>query len=254
MFTNIRYILLTALRDWLFAALMIGIIFCALVAHMLGSTALIETQEMTLAYSTASARVVIVTGLIIFACFHVRQAFDTKEIDVFLSRPITRSSLVFSYWLGFAALALLLVIPLVGLIAAQGILSQHGFLVWGLSLLVECWLMVAVSLFASFTLRSAVTSVMVSMGFYVLSRMMGFFIATTHSSFLFDVHWLNVLFTGSLKAISAIMPRLDFFAKSDWLIYGVKDPGDVRLFFLQALVFIPLLILATIADFRRKQF
>src|SRR5476649_1015236 len=111
MFTNVRYILLTALRDWLFAALLLGVIGCTLIAHMLGATALIETQEMTLSYSTASARVVIVTGLIVFTCFHVRSAFDTKEIDVFLSRPITRANLVFSYWLGFAAVALLLVIP-----------------------------------------------------------------------------------------------------------------------------------------------
>jgi hypothetical protein len=254
MFTNVRYILLTALRDWLFAALLLGVIACALVAHMLGSTALLETQEMTLSYSTASARVVIVTGLIVFACFHVRSAFDTKEIDVFLSRPITRSSLVFSYWLGFATLALLLVIPLLGLIAAQGILSQHGFLVWAVSLLVECWLVVAVALFAAFTLKSAVTSVMASMGFYVLARMMGFFIATTNSAFLFDTRWLNLTFTSALKAVSVIMPRLDFFAKSDWLIYGVRQQGDVNLFLLQAVIFIPLLILATIADFRRKQF
>lgn len=254
MFTNVRYILLTALRDWLFAALLLGVIACALVAHMLGSTALLETQEMTLSYSTASARVVIVTGLIVFACFHVRNAFDTKEIDVFLSRPITRSSLVFSYWLGFAALALLLIIPLLGLIAAQGILSQHGFLVWSISLLVECWLIVAVALFAAFTLKSAVTSVMASMGFYVLARMMGFFIATTNSAFLFDTRWLNLSFTYALKCVSVIMPRLDFFAKSDWLIYGVKEHGDANLFLLQALIFIPLLILATIADFRRKQF
>jgi ABC-type transport system involved in multi-copper enzyme maturation permease subunit len=233
---------------------MIGVIACTLIAHMLGATALIETQEMTLSYSTASARVVIVTGLIIFVCFHVRSAFDTKEIDVFLSRPITRATLVFSYWLGFATVALLLVIPVVALIAAQGILSRGGFTAWSLSLLVECWLMVALALFASFTLKSAVTSVMASMGFYVLARMMGFFIATTQSAFLFDKQWVNLLLTWSLKGVSVIMPRLDFFAKSGWLIYGVKDAGDVQWFLLQALIYIPLLVIATIIDFRRKQF
>ena len=64
----------------------------------------------------------------------------------------------------------------------------------------------------------------------------------------------RIVFGWSLKIISIFMPRLDFFAKSDWLIYGVKSPVDIHLFFAQALVFIPLLILATIADFRRKQF
>lgn len=254
MFTNVRYILLTALRDWLFAALMVGVIACTLIAHMLGATALIETQEMTLSYASASARVVIVAGLIVFACFHVRSAFDTKEIDVFLSRPITRSSLVFSYWLGFATVAFLLVIPVLGLIAVQGILSHQGFVIWAFSLLIECWLMVAVALFTSFTLKSAVTSVIASMGFYVLARMMGFFIATTQSAFLFEKAWVNMVLSSALKCVSIFMPRLDFFAKSDWLIYGAVPMSDIKLFFAQALIFIPFLISATIADFRRKQF
>ena len=254
MLTNVRYILLTALRDWLFAALMIGVIACALIAHMLGSTALVETQEMTLSYTSASARIVIITGLIIFACFHVRNAFDTKEIDVFLSRPITRSNLVFSYWVGFAAVAILLVIPTIVMITVQGVLNWKGFFFWSLSLLVECWLVLAIALFAAFTLKSAVTSTMASMGFYVLARMMGFFIATSQSGFVFDTQWINFILGHALKLVSTIIPRLDLFAKSDWLIYGLKNIQDLKLFIAQAAIFIPLLILATIADFRRKQF
>lgn len=254
MVTNIRYILLTALRDWLFVALMLGVIVCSMVAHMLGSTALVETQEMTLSYVSASTRIVIVSGLIVFACFHVRNAFDTKEIDMFLARPITRASLVLSYWLGFAVVATLLVLPTVGFVALQGLMDKTGFLLWTLSLLAECWLAVAVALFASFTLRSAVTSVLASMGFYVLGRMMGFFIITTKSAFLFEQQWVNTILTGALKGVSVIMPRLDFFAKSEWLIYGVRNMQDYQLGLVQALVFIPLLVLATIADFRRRQF
>ncbi len=254
MYTNVRYILLTALRDWLFGALMIGVIACSMVAHLLGGTALVETQEMTLSYVSASSRIVIVGGLIIFACFHVRNAFDTREIDMFLARPITRANLVFSYWLGFAVVATILVLPTVGFVALQGLLDKPGFIYWSISLLVECWLAVAVALFASFTLRSAVTSVLASIGFYVLGRMMGFFIITTKSAFLFDTQWLNAILTGSLKGVSVIMPRLDFFAKSEWLIYGVRNMQDYQLGLIQAGVFIPLLIFATIADFRRKQF
>ena len=228
MLTNIRYILLTALRDWLFLALMIGVVACSLIAHLLGSTALVETQEMTLSYVSASTRIVIVMGLIIFACFHVRNAFDTKEVDMFLARPVTRANLVFSYWLGFAVVATLLVLPTVGFVALQGLMDKTGFLLWTISLLAECWLAVAVALFTSFTLRSAVTSVLASIGFYVLGRMMGFFIITTKSAFLFDQQWLNAILTGALKGVSVIMPRLDFFAKSEWLIYGVKNMQDYQ--------------------------
>jgi len=251
MLTNIRYILLTALRDWLFAALMIGIIVCTLIAHMLGSTAIIENQEMTLAYTAASARIIIMIGLIVFTCFHIRNAFDTKEIDVFLSRPITRATLVFSYWLGFATVALLLVVPTIGLVAIQGLLSKSGFVFWSISLLVECWLVVASALLAAFMLGSAVTSIMISMGFYVFARMVGFFMATTQQS---GLHGVGAFPLEGVKSITTFMPRLDSFAKSEWLIYGLTQRHDFTLFMTQAVVFIVLLICVTIVNFRYKQF
>lgn len=246
MFTNIRYILLTALRDWLFVMLMAGLLTCVFISHMLGGTALIETQEMTIAYTSASARVLIITGLIVFTCFHVRNAFDTREIDVFLSRPITRSSLVFSYWFGFAVVATLLVIPTLIFIALQGTLSGKGFFFWSVSLMLECWLMVAVALFFAFTLKSSVTSTIASMGFYVFTRMMGFFIAMLQTT--------PGLEQQVLKFASVVLPRLDYFARSEWLVYGMKDIGEFRLYAAQAIICIPFLVLLTIIDFRRKQF
>jgi len=254
MLTNVRYILLTALRDWLFAVLMIGVLGCALIAHMLGGTALIETQEMTLSYTSASVRVIIIAGLITFTCFHIRNAFDTKEIDVFLSRPITRSNLVFSYWLGFAVVAVLLVLPTVVLLAVQGVINVKGFFFWSASMLIECWLVVAVSLFCAFTLRSAVTSTIASMGFYVVARMMGFFIAMSQTGYIFGQQSLNTVLIYALKLLSIIMPRLDSFARSDWLIYGLNNLGELKLYAIQAVILIPLLIFVTIVDFSRKQF
>lgn len=248
MATNIRYILLTALRDWLFVALMTGVLFCALIAHVLGSTALVETTEMTLVYTSATARFVIVSGLLVFACFHIRNAFDTREIDMFLSRPIARSGLVFSYWLGFAVLSLLLTLPTIGFVALQGILDKKGFVLWALSLEVECWLAVAVAMFFAFTLRSAVTSVLASLGVYAFGRMMGFFLGLVHLS-------ATGKQGGALTQLGEFfIPRLDFFSRSEWLVYGVHNMAEYTLALQQAAFFIPVLILATVLDFRRKQF
>ncbi|HEU5048347.1 MAG TPA: hypothetical protein VFT64_10960 [Rickettsiales bacterium] len=247
-----KYILLTALRDWLFSMLMLGILVCTLIAHMLGGTALIENQEMTVSFTSAAVRGVVVIGLIIFACFHVRSAFDSKEIDVFLSRPITRTNLVFSYWLGFGAVATLLTIPMLGLVAVQGIMNMKGFIFWGVSLLVECWLVVTIALFASFTLRSAVTSTLASMGFYAFARLAGFFLAIIDADS--KSGWLSGAPGKILKMITAIVPRLDFFARSDWLIYGLKQVGEWEFLVAQAVAVIALLLLATVVDFRRRQF
>lgn len=252
--TNIRYILLTALRDWLFAGLLLGVAVAAMISSAMGDMAMVEPQQLRLAYAAASTRLVLVVGLIVFVCFHVRSGFDTKEIDVFLSRPISRHNLVLSYWLGFSAVALMLTLPSIGIVYFVGALDKQGFALWAGSLTLEILLVVAAALFSAFTLKSAVSSVMASLGFYVLSRMMGFFIATSNSALLFRSAELNHFSRYLMEHLAIFVPRLDFFAKTEWLIYGMKDMADMRYFILQAAIFIPLLLAATVIDFRRKQF
>jgi hypothetical protein len=253
MLTNIRYILITALRDWLFIGLLIGIVVATGISATLGSTAFLEKQEMTLTFAAGSSRLILMVGLIVFVCFHIRHAFDTKEIDVILSRPISRSNLVIAYWLGFSFVGFLLTLPIIAILGLIGIINLQGFIGWSISLLLETFLVVGLALFSAFTLRSAVTAVMATMGFYVISRMMAFFVFTSQSG-LMGGDWQYVLMRYALTFISTVVPRLDFFSKSEWLIYGFNTSQDWMLFVVQMAIFLPLLLLASIADFRRKQF
>lgn len=254
MLTNIRYILITAIRDRLFIGLLAAMILAALVSSAMGYTALLEQEQMTLTLSAASIRMILAVGVIVFVCFHVRQAFETKEIDVLLSRPISRPNLVLSYWLGFALIVVILSVLAAGMLYALGIITWTGYFVWSASLLAELWLVVAISLFAAFTLTSAVSSVLASLGFYVLSRMVGFFVATAKNGVLFSDHHINSALEFIIDVISFIIPRLDFFGKSQWLIYGIEADPNYFLFLIQSVIIIPLLLLFTILDFKRKQF
>lgn len=252
MFTSIRYILLTAFRDKLFIGVLLGVLCAAAISATLGSTAFLEEQQMTLTYAAGSARLILMVGLIVFVCFHVRSTFDSKEIDVMLSRPISRANLVVAFWLGFTLVAFLLVLPVVCVIAVLGVLDVAGYSGWALSLLLEASLVVALALFSAFTLKSAVTSVLACMGFYVLSRMMAFFTLTADAPSMAQMPYLLLKYV--LKAISSVVPRLDFFAKTEWLVYGFTVPQEWYLFLVQVTVFVPLLLIATIVDFKRKQF
>ncbi|HEU5048212.1 MAG TPA: hypothetical protein VFT64_10265 [Rickettsiales bacterium] len=254
MLPTIRYIFLTAWRDKMFWVLLAGILAAGVIAHMLGATAPDNTRELTAVYSSNAARVMIIIGLIVFVCSHLQHAFETREVDVFLSRPLTRTKLILAYWVGFANVALIHAAAVVLLLGMQDVVNWKGFLLWSGSLLLECWLVVAIALFASFTLKSSVSAVLASMGFYMLARIMAFFVVTTQTTFLFQQQWLNAIVVYILKGISMIMPRLDFFAKDEWLTAGVHHAADLQLFVGQAAIFIPLLILATVADFNRKQF
>lgn len=254
MWTNIRYVLLTAIRDKLFAGLLIGVVFAAFVASAMGSTAMLEPEQMTIAFTAASVRIILMVGILVFIAFHIRNAFDNREMDLLLSRPISRTKLVVSYWLGFGLVGSLLTLPAIGIIALLGAYDAQGFLLWSISLLLESWLVVTLTLFVAMTFKSGVSTVLSALGFYTLSRMMGFFVATTRSNGLFELHIIDVLAKWTMKIISIIIPRADFFGKSSWLIYGVDATSDWWLCILQAACFIPLLLAATLLDFSRKQF
>lgn len=251
MLTTIRYILLTALRDRLFIGLFAVVIAATLISLLLGSTAFLESAQMTLALTAGASRLIVLIGLIVFACFHIRQMFDSKEMEMMLSRPISRHMLLMAYWLGFAAVGMVLCLPVFGILALMGHAGWLGLAAWSASLLLEVMLVLALALFAALTLRSAALSVMGCMGCYVLARMMAFFVMTSQSGLAGGAHmtWAKYL----LELISIMVPRLDMFTQSQWLVYGGEALAGWWHVPVQAAIFIPLLLLASVADFSRRE-
>ncbi|MCB2082245.1 MAG: hypothetical protein KDD76_06365 [Rickettsiales bacterium] len=223
------------------------------ISRFLADTAVVEQRQMELAYMAGSIRAILVLGLIVFICYHVRRSFENKEVDVLLSRPITRETFVFSYWLGFALVALLLVLPMVAGIGWLLHLNMPGLMQWSLTLLLELWIVVAFGLFCSLILKSSVISVLLTIGFYIISRMMGFFLYVFERESE-EIKTMMDAFREALRLIYYIVPRLDMNAKSNWLIYGIGSETHLILPVAQAVVYVPLILLMAIYDFRRQQF
>lgn len=250
--TTISYILLTALRDRLFAGLFIALLVMAYVSFFLGGTALVEEWQLATAYFAGGSRLTLNFGLIVFVCFHIRRAMENKEIDVILSRPISRQAFIVAYWMALVIAAILLVIPVVAITGWLGYLNTQGFLDWTITLLLEAAITVALAQFFAMRLSSVMGSVIASVGFYLLSRLMGFFILTTQTYVAKD-NAIDVMSGYLLKAIAVIMPRLDMFAQSQWLIEGVEQ-SNLWLCFSQSIAYVGLLLAASIFDLRRRQF
>lgn len=247
MWNNVRYILLTAQRDSIFLGLAAAVIFGCYMAFFLGGTALDEGAQMSLVYAAGISRIVVILGLIVFIAFHIRRSFENKEIDQMIVRPISRERFIVSYWLGFSAVALFFVI-FTSVILFLLSPNLHGLIFWSLSLLCESLIMVSLVMAASLILRSTVVAVLLCIGFYVLSRMAGFLliIVTRPGS--------NGLANDTFGHISKVIPRMDFFAKTDWLVYGLSSWNDVYLYLAQGAIYVGLLLAVAIVDFNRKQF
>lgn len=245
---KIKYILLAAQRDSLFLGLAVAIAISCSLGLFLGSNALSEQNEMSMVYAAGAARIVMIVGLILFTAFSIRRFFENREIDLMLVRPVSRAQFIISFWVGFSMVALFFVLFTAFLLYIFTSPNLEGFLVWTISLLFESFVVLALAMTAALILKSAVSAVMLTLGFYVLSRMAGFVMLIVTKPGPQD------FFDKMFYYISSIIPRLDFFGKTEWLVYGVKDFADVKLFAIQAVVYLLLLICISIFDFKRKEF
>lgn len=253
MWNKVRYILLTAQRDSLFFGLAISIIFSTYVAFFLGSTAVVEEGQTSLVYSAGISRIVLVLGLIVFVCFHIRRSFENREIDLMIVHPISRTKFILSYMLGYGIIALFFVVFTAFVLFGFAKYSQakpniDGFMVWTGSVFLEAVIISAMAMAASMILRSTVLAVLLCLGFYVLARMVGFLLIIVNAPGNNEVSYQ------SFAHISKFIPRLDFFGKSEWLLYGFKSYEEIGLFAAQAGIFITLLLALAVYDFKKKEF
>ncbi|MBF0168186.1 MAG: hypothetical protein HQL45_11205, partial [Alphaproteobacteria bacterium] len=56
------------------------------------------------------------------------------------------------------------------------------------------------------------------------------------------------------KALSLLLPRLDVYAQTAWLVHGAPPASMLGFICAQTLVYAPLLLLAAHFDLRRKRF
>jgi len=71
---------------------------------------------------------------------------------------------------------------------------------------------------------------------------------------MIDFNNITASLDSLLKLMSFIFPRLDLFAHSNMLIYGVNDYQFIIITCVQSLIYIPLLAFMSFSDFNKKQF
>jgi ABC-type transport system involved in multi-copper enzyme maturation permease subunit len=253
--TTIRYVLITALRDWLFMGIIAALLVAGFISYFMGSTVLVERNEIASSFTAGASRIVLVIGMIVFVCFHVRRAFENKEIDLMLSRPISREQFVFSYWLGFSVVATIIVAAVSLFIMSFYGFNYQGLSYWALTMELEVLIVIAFAVFSSIILKSSVSSVLLCFGFYTISRMIGFFSYVLEKKGSADLLSFDFYAQKVIWLVSYLLPRLDLFCQSKWLIYGIDLKGYfLWLPVLQAVIYIPLLLTLAAIDFKRKQF
>ncbi len=251
--TMVLSVIATARRDRLLIALLILVLLAASLSAFIGGTAVIEKREMVTAYIAVSTRLILVAGLVLFTCFHINRAIDSREVDMILSRPISRTNFVLGYALSFVLVAAIAVAVGSLIVSAVARPNAAAFGLWSFSLFLECTIMVIAAMYFVLMLGSAIAGMLACLGFYVLSRMIGLLtgIAATTGG---EQGWWIVLSARAMEWISVIMPRLDLFTQTRWLVYGIGGEVGFTSIAIQSMVYVLLLTAAAVFDIRRRKF
>jgi MFS family permease len=250
-FPLVKYVLVAALRDRLMIAMTIVLVVGASLAMFLGGSAVFEQSLFTLVFAGAALRILVVLGLVLFVVFFVRRAFDSKEIEYLLSRPVGRMSLILSFAFAFSVLCLFMGIAVGACVCAVSPhLIGYSHILWVVSIIVEMVIMANTALFFSMYISSASSATMVTLGVYVLGRLMGQLLGIVDSEIIEN----QGVYAMAMQMVSVITPRLDLLGQSSWLIYGMNDDYNLVYALCQGVFFSALVLLAASFDFIRREF
>jgi hypothetical protein len=254
-FLLMRYVLTAAFRDRLIWGVAIAVFLGVALSLFSASAAIMEQKQFVLVYAGGGIRLLVLFGLSLFVVFFVRRSFDSRDVEFLLTRPISRFSFVLSHAAAFSVLSALgggVLIAAITALSWGGDMDWSSLMLWACGVTIEFILIANVAFFFAMVLSSPVTAGLATLGFYVLSRLMGQLLAiANHPAENFPG---ESLLKGSMEVVSTIVPRLDLMAQTSWLIYGGASAENWAFLLVQGGLFWALVVGSTMVDLIRRQF
>lgn len=225
---------------WVIAAAALAALAAALFA---GALALTETREMRAAVGAPVLRLAAVFIVAGFVATSIGREKDDRVRDVLLALPITRAQFAWARLAGFIAVAWIIAL-LCGLVALA-FAAPAQVLSWAFTLGCELSIVAAFALFAATGLANVVAALGATLGFYLLARIAAGLQLLGHEGARSRLQSL------AADAISALLPHLDGFARTEWLVYGGAVAADAGHALLQACIYVVLLAAACALDLQR---
>lgn len=238
--TIAAYTLLEALRNrlaWVLGALAIGALA---LGGFVGQLALTESAALQAALLAALLRLCCVLLVASFVAVGVVREAGDKGQELLLALAMPRAAYVLGKLAGFALVALLPAL-LFGLMALM-LAPPAWCAAWALSLWCELWIVAAFSLLCVLTLGQVTPALAATLGFYLLARAIGSLQAMAQDG--------AALPRIAIDALAALLPQLDRYTRSEWLVYG---GAQVAPLLAQTAIYVGLLGAAALFDFYRKE-
>ncbi|MET3105468.1 hypothetical protein AAKU58_000277 [Oxalobacteraceae bacterium GrIS 1.18] len=247
--TIARYTLLEALRNRLVWLIVTAACAGIGLSGFVNELALTENHDVQLALLAAFLRCAAVFLIATFVVTSMVREANDKGLELLLALPLPRSGYLFGKMAGFAALALI-VAGVFGLLTALLALPLQSLL-WTLSLVAECWVMVLFCMLCVLTFNQVLPALSAAAAFYLVAR------SITALQLIgnqpgHDASASQEVIRVMVECLSAVLPHLDAFTKTEWLVYGTGSWHALGLLGAQALIYLLLLCGAALFDLYRK--
>jgi len=250
--TIARYTALEAVRTryiWLVLALVAG---GMAVAAFTGDLAITETAQTQAAITASLLRFAAVLLVVLFVTTSVSREISDKSVELMLSLPLPRSGYYLGKLAGYTLVAALSAVPLFALLVFLA--PGPGAVIWGLSLVLELVLMATVGLLFAFAFNQVTTAVLVSVLFYLLGRSIAAIQLMAHGPFSDQGQLSQRVMTGFVDTLAYLLPDLDRFSRSSWLLYSYDAVSQLSPLVLQTVIYLLLLSGVALFDLHRRNF
>lgn len=245
-----RYTALEALRNRLFLILFLVIVAAVFLAEFISQVAITESQQIQSAILGAILRLIAVVFVSLFVITSMIREFNDKGFELVLSLPVPRAGYFFGKLLGFSFVAMIVSV----LFCLPLLLYVPFFQVaaWGASLGLELIIITAISLLCLFTFNHVTVAFLAVFSFYLLSRSISAIQLIGHGPLAETNKLSQQLINYTVDAIAYLLPGLDRFTSTEWLVYHTASFNDFMLVLTQSFFYVVLLSSAALFDLYRK--
>jgi len=248
--TIAAYTLLEAFRNRLLWLILVVLVSGIGLSEFIGGIALTEGLQIKSAFLGAFLRLFAVFLLSLFVITSLVREMQDKGLHLLLSMPLPRSHYYFGKLLGFSLFALLTTV--LSLLCLLFYVPAGQALLWACSLYCELLLVTAFSLLCLFTFNQVTIALCTVGAFYLLARSIAAFQLIGHGP-LADPHDLaQRMITKMIDALAYLLPDLAHFTPTEWLIYHSGQWPDLLPILSQTLIYLLLIMAASLFDFYRK--
>ena len=248
--TIARFTLLEAVRTRLLWIVLVILALLFLASLFVQHISVTETARMQTGFLAATARMAAVLVLSLHLAGSMVREFNDKGVDLLLSLALPRAGYYMGKFLGFAGIAV--AVAVLTTLALVALAPGQGLALWGLSLALELTLVAALALFCVITFAQIMPAISFVIAFYLLARSISAVRLLSTSQLLAPNDWTNRAITRLVDALAWLLPDLDHFASTAWLVDGTGSLATLGLDALQTLVYGSLLLGAGLFDLYRK--